>query len=674
MGDIGTDSAKLSGEANEMALSVDEGKKLQPLSPETDIVPTYRSENKCTKICNADGNEDNFEKSAVTFHTNFTGNMHEKPDVNVLIPEKEDSQAPITQIKSFNGFPISTAVKNIDEDEVSKSSHSNNHLHLLDRSGNSAELLGGDHESHDIVAEVLMPSHSGDYLHSVHVSAVKNIEKDEVSKSCHSDGCLRLVDRSINTAEFQGKNHDSGVSVAEVLKPSCSGDYLQSVDMSVNTAGTLENFCESNVGVAKDLETQQPVILLDSNEESQDSKTKIDSTESSNNVDAVESLLFVGTSHPTSNNGTTTSPKIDETPVVDQAPIETLEISSSNADLSHVDVTEHQLPTHEMNTAVIVSTDLEGWQRFDAETNDPDRIPGLKHNSNGDPDTSLELWEKLLDVGLEVSADPVASQVGLFKDTGTIVESPLHDENQHWLASPGNPFIEGIDRLSNFSEADGFATSASCLELPQLHHDKAQLFVMSSEGLAQSSETDEGKTAGQKGSEESRGFQLNGVSDGSKRSFQQRFPSFSDIRTSSRPRDPSLSLTLNELDSAHCAGSNVHGHEAATEKWEANFDLMVPAFLDARSLSLPREASGLNREDIHAGCSNEAPVVSQSKPTGFLSPKLSPMVKRVVNKVRTVPVQVFDAVNNGVENSDSSQSKEVSNWPWYCCICCSRRK
>lgn len=39
------------------------------------------------------------------------------------------------------------------------------------------------------------------------------------------------------------------------------------------------------------------------------------------------------------------------------------------------------------------------------------------------------------------------------------IPSPF-GENQFGLASPGNPFIEGLERVSSFSEADGFARNS----------------------------------------------------------------------------------------------------------------------------------------------------------------------------------------------------------------------
>ena len=69
---------------------------------------------------------------------------------------------------------------------------------------------------------------------------------------------------------------------------------------------------------------------------------------------------------------------------------------------------------------------------------------------------NIELWEQLLDNGFDgIENDTQAPSALHITECGGL-ESLLNQEKGFDLASPGNPFIDGIDRLSNFSDTDAF--------------------------------------------------------------------------------------------------------------------------------------------------------------------------------------------------------------------------
>ena len=150
--------------------------------------------------------------------------------------------------------------------------------------------------------------------------------------------------------------------------------------------------------------------------------------------------------------------------------------------------------------------------------------------------------------------------------------------------------------------------------------------------------------------------------------------------------------------------NNVSGHET----WEANFDAFMPisgsdAFASTihngtqeppRSLSLPRMVDEMHRgrepeQEGHRWSFSVAsdepgtPSMAQSKkPTkslhaalGFMSPRLSPLVKKVVKTIQTSPVIGKKTLKNGAQstNNRSTNVAEKSKKPvWMRCICCSK--
>ncbi|MCO5595588.1 hypothetical protein L7F22_049633 [Adiantum nelumboides] len=320
--------------------------------------------------------------------------------------------------------------------------------------------------------------------------------------------------------------------------------------------------------------------------------------------------------------------------------------------LNFVDISEHQLPVQGVSTAVVVSTDLEGWQRFDAEETEKNGASGLQQTIAVAPQNQLEPWEQLLEDVLDGSAEctPMARAP---LDTEISIESSIHEGSQFWLTSPGNPFIEGLARPSNFSEADGFVTDLNFVSSQSVHEYEVDGSLIQTSSIGKYT-VDPAK--------HNMGNNLYDMhSNGSRKSAQQRYPSFSDIRrSSSRPRDSSFP-SFKEQEPVY----NAHGYEAGGDKWEAKFDLVAPAIHECpRSLSLHREAGESERQG-----SFEAPAASQSKLSSFLSPKLSPLVKKVASKVGPNPDQVMDVIHQG-KGSKAVGKKLSQKWTWRSCICC----
>lgn len=339
------------------------------------------------------------------------------------------------------------------------------------------------------------------------------------------------------------------------------------------------------------------------------------------------------------------------------------------SEVTLTDVAKQQLSSQETGVAVVVSTDLHGWQRFDVEDDEVDRVFGYDQPTDGKSHQKRELWEQLLEDGSEDNETHFRMSTS-HVEAETHIAASLHDMNQFWLASPGNPFIEGLDRLSNFSETDGFTANENIASSQLPHSFEAGVCLPFKEAPLH---TDYSSTnlLQDKLVEGNLASQSNVLYDhGSRRHAKPRFPSFSDIRrSSSKSRDPSFSSFIEQVPTFQ-AGNYVPGIENGGEKWEANFDLMVPATQGPRSLSLPREAGdnthGQRQKGTFSLFSREAPAASQSKPSGFLSPKLSPIVKKVVNKVWAKPEQVVRH-----EESSNIMDKEPKKWMWRCCVCCS---
>ncbi|KAI5061454.1 hypothetical protein GOP47_0023959 [Adiantum capillus-veneris] len=290
--------------------------------------------------------------------------------------------------------------------------------------------------------------------------------------------------------------------------------------------------------------------------------------------------------------------------------------------------------------ATLISTDIEGWHRFD-----PEEI----NTAQGDPGDAR--WEQLLDDGLEsIGKHHVITplQLGL----------PLaYRESQPELVSPGNPFIEEHERLSNFSEADGLqyidrlSQEPSPLRLKgglvddRAHCDPSSGVATSTEGeknASKSSAANETKTKSH-------------LLSSSSLDFMEPFeaPSFMSLV------DPKSHALFEACMPKYQPKDSGYGHESGEEQWVADFDLVAPSTQEiTRSISMPRSGSDspgqrpgqsvsftVNREEEPSRKENESPSIHRTI-SGFLSPKVSPLVQKVVDKVRSTP-----AAANGVINS-----------------------
>ena len=72
--------------------------------------------------------------------------------------------------------------------------------------------------------------------------------------------------------------------------------------------------------------------------------------------------------------------------------------------------------------------------------------------AGGHPQQGQELWEQLLEDALETNQKDIDFNVSQRASAFS-----LYEGNQSWLASPGNPFIEGTARTSNFLEIESLS-------------------------------------------------------------------------------------------------------------------------------------------------------------------------------------------------------------------------
>lgn len=390
----------------------------------------------------------------------------------------------------------------------------------------------------------------------------------------------------------------------------------------------------------------------------------------------------------------------------------------------------------------LVSTDIDGWQRFDVEEGNNVAYGDDISNPACRP---LELWEQLLLDSLE-KKEEVKETPSL--DLGTI-ESSTQDGNwQIGLASPGNPFIEGLDRLSNFSETEGTALNENFQSPLFSDNIETATFPHGNQGSSDTANRDEdfrplfsnnieratflhdneesSDTANRnekswsgvlhnfvKPGEQQQPFvSVLGNSDASKVATQYEsqlrthtdYPSFAEATGFSLQStelyeapsfmslvDPASHELFKACMPAYQTSSNVFGHENSGEKWEANFDLMVPSQSQisplqeiTRSISLPRIATSvvpagtrqISTEVNNVSLKSLTPTASpKAKPAILLSPKLSPLVKKMVQKVRTTPAvasKVLSTASNMLSpNTVDNNVKQGSIWSR--CMCCFNR-
>lgn len=332
------------------------------------------------------------------------------------------------------------------------------------------------------------------------------------------------------------------------------------------------------------------------------------------------------------------------------------------------DCSKQQLLDQGSGAAVVVSMDLDGWQRFDSEGDEGHIVFGCDQAINRKVLKKGELWEQLLEEGLEDGETHLRSSVSQVEaETG--IDSTFSGGNQFWLASPGNPFAEGLDRSSGFSQAD-LCTSNEFTAKSQLGESVEPNMVLPfKESPFHTTYTSKNclrdMLVEEKGSQSNEPY-----NHGGNRPAKPRFPSFSDLRKPSSGSKNGPFASLFDQAPAFHADSHVHGIENGGEKWEANFDSMVPPAQGPRSFSMPREASSTQGQRQKKSFPFFASARSQSNPLGPASPKPSSVVKKVVSKVQTKPGENPNAAHNG--KNSSTTDMEPKKRVWRCCICCTR--
>ncbi|KAI5081107.1 hypothetical protein GOP47_0004290 [Adiantum capillus-veneris] len=469
----------------------------------------------------------------------------------------------------------------------------------------------------------------------------KDVEELKVAEN-HSNTCQDLADWE----------HAEAATTCELFDP---GDSVQFMD--TETAATLRDTTAGTVGENSELllftkapngfECEDRLKILSEGNFNRTLKTIPEDLNKP--FDGSHGLTEINyTGHSLCNSETVVSPRANERfPRENLSDLATEPLGSHTSmrardALNFLDVSEHQRLVQEISTAVVVSTDLNGWQRFDAEESENKGILGFEKTIAGASQNQPELWEQLLEDGLEGSAQCTPMATAAVK-AEVCIKSSVHDGNESWLASPGNPFIEDFARPSSVSETDGFVTNVNFVSSQSLHDYGVEAPFerpIQTGGIVKYAV------------EQNMGSNFNDMhSDGSKRIARQRFDSFSDIRrSSSRPRD-----TFYPNCKEQGLTDNAHVDEAGGDKWEANFDLGTPAIHDGlRSLSLPREAGQVQR---------------QGRLSSFLSPKLSPLAKKVACKVRTSMDQEMNVSHQG-KGPKAVGKQKSRKWTWRCCMCC----
>ncbi|MCO5566737.1 hypothetical protein L7F22_020417 [Adiantum nelumboides] len=261
-------------------------------------------------------------------------------------------------------------------------------------------------------------------------------------------------------------------------------------------------------------------------------------------------------------------------------------------------------------------------------------------------------WEQLLDVGLDIQKHDVINPLQL-----SVV--PAYKESQSEMVSPGNPFIEGHERLSGFSEADGFNCSKGLPPSDRL----SQIYGVRTSLPSKEELTDEIARCDPSSGVTSTEGRENAVKSSIPNQRKTTFSSL-DMEPFEAPSfmslvDPKSQAIFEASMPTYQTKHSGYEHERGEEPWVASFDLVAPSTQEiTRSISMPRSGSDtsgqrpgqsvsftVNREEEPSKKENQSPSAHRSI-SGFLSPKVSPLVQKVVDKVRSTP-----AVANGVLNS-----------------------
>lgn len=302
---------------------------------------------------------------------------------------------------------------------------------------------------------------------------------------------------------------------------------------------------------------------------------------------------------------------------------------------------------------MVISNDMEGWQHFD----NPVTITPTNQNQ------SLQPWETLLDDGFDGGVREIVNQPLQL----AIAPSPF-EEDKFGLASPGNPFMEELGRVSSFCEADGFAQSGYMPSANQLSQslEGSSSFQLREGQIHDASGNSHVSSVFPAIDGETKAVQPESVHEhGSNHNWQlptsrKSLASFDAMEPFEAPSFMSLvdpkSQALFEVSMPTFQASSMTDRQGnSEEKWVANFDLMAPSTQEIkRSSSIPRSGGEVSGQQT-AGQSfsfatsqgrERDPPQAQGTNSGFSPPKFSPIVQKVVDKVRTTP-----AVANGVINS-----------------------
>lgn len=306
--------------------------------------------------------------------------------------------------------------------------------------------------------------------------------------------------------------------------------------------------------------------------------------------------------------------------------------------------------------ATLISTNIEGWHRFDAE----EVVTGTDYTPGADQRGIM--WEQLLDDGPDsIKKDDTIHPLQL-------ALPPPHKDSQLELASPRNPFMEELDRASSFAEEPWSLHQKEGLIVDEkAHGDPSSGSATITEGVAVSNIVNEQKT------------KLH-LQSSTSLDFMEPFeaPSFMSLVD---PKSHALFEASMPTYQAHSSGD---GHENDEEKWVADFDLVAPSTQEiTRSISMPRPGSDtpgqrpgpsvsftVDREQEPTKKEGQSPSAQRSI-AGFLSPKLSPIVQKVVDKVRSTPAAANGVINSvrQVMSPKASSKKSTSGSLLTRCMC-----
>ena len=168
--------------------------------------------------------------------------------------------------------------------------------------------------------------------------------------------------------------------------------------------------------------------------------------------------------------------------------------------------------------------------------------------------------------------------------------------------------------------------------------------------------------------------------------MHRRDPSFCDLQVSPldstksfeapsvvSPMDPDANQLVEPSQPTYQVGSNLNNPIVNGDKWEANFDLMVPPTHEitrslSKSWSFPRlvndAVSGQSSFSTKEGAVSgdiDVPLDSPQTTSSGLSPKISSLMKNVVSKVYSSPADAPQGMSPNVRQNQKSI--------WAQCFC-----